>query len=187
MVEKINKAPEESKESKKIWGEEDLDKFVKLISRLPASYPYKESEEWRYSSWEDEFKFKKEVKEKDGEIQKVELTINKLVNNKWIHKLTDLGGRRTTYKLIITREAWFYNFLLKTDDGFGHKDSRNITQLSYEIEHEILPNFEKRIDQLWEYKGNELESKKARMQELAYNDQNEADDMLWNLDQFYNA
>ena len=189
MVEKINKAPEESKDYlESLKGGAELKKLLEVTKTQKTMLGMDKNPGWcseEYSIWNDKIILKRELKEENGKIKELKVSINKIIwgANGW--------RRETKYELtakVLHDDKFGINnvlFELKTDDWRGQVDKDTISNI--EMLDKIIPNFEKRAKEAANYRNDQYNKKKDRMQELAYNDQNEADDMLWNLDQFYNA
>ena len=188
MVEKFNKTPEESKDGlESIRGGVTLKKLMEStnalwlcnLDKLPGGNSDK------YTIWDETIILKRERKEKNGKFEELRVSINKLLPGLGNH----LTNRTSKYELVA--EAVHLNgkdsilFTLHTDDWHGHVDEEVL--IEKEVLTEVIPNFKKRLKELYDYERDQYKKKKERMQNLAYNDQNEADDTLWKLDDFYSA
>lgn len=132
-----------------------------------------------YKIWDEKITLKRElINDSDG-YETMKFTIKKLITPK------GKFPRITTYELSAVNYWDFVAYRLRTDDGRGHVDEEDIHL--EEFQETIIPNFKKRIEELKNIRKSEHEKKKKRMQDLAYNDKKEADDMIWKLDDSYSV
>ena len=193
MVERVEKAPDNEEKlsyvDQEMWlksfkGWDELLKLCKTTSFLPF-----DSSEDTYKIWDDKILLKKEIINNpvSGAIQEAKFTIVKFIKGNIIKGQLP---RVTTYELTANCNDGAQNvvYRLYTDDGRGQEDEKFFTKYLDEVFlQNIVTNFEKRYKELEDYRASEREKKEKRMQELADNDQDEADDALWKLDNSYNA
>lgn len=182
MVENMIIIPEEKERSEFIDEQENKLYGLWASSAVDMNVPFY-SKEWKEQKSSAEYvvnwktiRIERKLLMKWATIQKFELSIHKLISPKRDSKLSELLMAKTwtTYKLKVVYDEHKkkHSFLLETNDGYGNRDSRIISDGELD---EVMSNFYKRFRELHDYKRKMEIEQRERMQRLASNDQEDAD------------